>query len=83
MFYARSGQIVSHQYHTAQNQQRGNFYRTKVNKTWFRRPFLFLRPINVNLLPVNIKKINKIKLFSKQVITWLFGKDSIDDLIKL
>lgn len=73
LFYLRSGNMGTTNllHYTRSNTQR-HFQTPKVNKSIYRKSFQYNGPKYFNNIPHDIKTINNLKSFSKNIMFWLF-----------
>jgi len=80
MFYKRSGNSISHSVYNTRSAVKGNLKTPKVNLSWYTRSYLFLGPKIYNLLPDDLKNCSKIKVYTKNLKSWLFLYENINVL---
>lgn len=83
VFYNRSGNYgVERTYNRTRSSTQGLFIHPKVNKSIFKKSFLFLGPKIYNKIPSFIKNNNNsCKQFLCKVRKWLFTRDDLSDLL--
>lgn len=81
MFYSKSGNMIPND-NTYRNKLRNaeKFLLPRPNNTFFTKSYSFLAPKMFNLLPNNIKNVNRGNLFAAKLKKWLLSLEEIDYL---